>query len=109
MTVIQQDVVIQANSAENSTRIASSSSEKPSAARMVPRTTTAPTVEATTSKSSSSRRRRGPALAGAGRLRSEEHTSELQSLMRTSYAVFCLKKKKQKTPAHKRQTTRKIS
>src|SRR3546814_1750913 len=28
-------------------------------------------------------------------LRSEEHTSELQSLMRNSYAVFCLKKKKQ--------------
>src|SRR3546814_10883423 len=28
--------------------------------------------------------------------RSEEHTSELQSLMRNSYAVFCLKKKKQK-------------
>src|SRR3546814_5257043 len=28
-------------------------------------------------------------------LRSEEHTSELQSLMRTSYAVFCLKKKEQ--------------
>src|SRR3546814_5730480 len=28
--------------------------------------------------------------------RSEEHTSELQSLMRSSYAVFCLKKKKQK-------------
>src|SRR3546814_9944378 len=27
------------------------------------------------------------------RIRSEEHTSELQSLMRTSYAVFCLKKK----------------
>src|SRR3546814_7196345 len=27
-------------------------------------------------------------------IRSEEHTSELQSLMRTSYAVFCLKKKK---------------
>src|SRR3546814_2582069 len=33
--------------------------------------------------------------AGAERLkRSEEHTSELQSLMRISYAVFCLKKKK---------------
>src|SRR3546814_8161819 len=31
-------------------------------------------------------------------VRSEEHTSELQSLMRISYAVFCLKKKKQKTP-----------
>src|SRR3546814_1563577 len=29
-----------------------------------------------------------------GRQRSEEHTSELQSLMRISYAVFCLKKKK---------------
>src|SRR3546814_10599766 len=29
-----------------------------------------------------------------GRIRSEEHTSELQSLMRISYAVFCLKKKK---------------
>src|SRR3546814_9200801 len=31
------------------------------------------------------------------RSRSEEHTSELQSLMRISYAVFCLKKKKEKT------------
>src|SRR3546814_7348816 len=29
-----------------------------------------------------------------GAIRSEEHTSELQSLMRISYAVFCLKKKK---------------
>src|SRR3546814_5891064 len=33
-------------------------------------------------------------LEGVGGLRSEEHTSELQSLMRISYAVFCLKKKK---------------
>src|SRR3546814_3910246 len=32
-----------------------------------------------------------------GVARSEEHTSELQSLMRRSYAVFCLKKKKNKT------------
>src|SRR3546814_6722536 len=32
----------------------------------------------------------------AGSPRSEEHTSELQSLMRISYAVFCLKKKKQR-------------
>src|SRR3546814_1560292 len=31
-----------------------------------------------------------------GQRRSEEHTSELQSLMRSSYAVFCLKKKKKK-------------
>src|SRR3546814_6725776 len=37
-----------------------------------------------------------PAIAA---IRSEEHTSELQSLMRISYAVFCLKKKKNKTPA----------
>src|SRR3546814_3472331 len=35
--------------------------------------------------------------------RSEEHTSELQSLMRSSYAVFCLKKKKHKK--HKSQHT----
>src|SRR3546814_2517145 len=34
-------------------------------------------------------------VAGDAGLRSEEHTSELQSLMRISYAVFCLKKKKQ--------------
>src|SRR3546814_7947893 len=32
--------------------------------------------------------------------RSEEHTSELQSLMRISYAVFCLKKKTTKTAIH---------
>src|SRR3546814_4659346 len=32
--------------------------------------------------------------------RSEEHTSELQSLMRISYAVFCLKKKKDNTSHH---------
>src|SRR3546814_8954693 len=35
--------------------------------------------------------------AAARRGRSEEHTSELQSLMRISYAVFCLKKKKNTT------------
>src|SRR3546814_10778889 len=39
----------------------------------------------------------GADVGGLGKdaaARSEEHTSELQSLMRTSYAVFCLKKKK---------------
>src|SRR3546814_1072483 len=36
-----------------------------------------------------------PAFSITRRCRSEEHTSELQSLMRISYAVFCLKKKKQ--------------
>src|SRR3546814_2740018 len=33
---------------------------------------------------------------GRDKVRSEEHTSELQSLMRNSYAVFCLKKKKER-------------
>src|SRR3546814_9896276 len=47
------------------------------------------------------RRLAGGAAALAGR--SEEHTSELQSLMRISYAVFCLKKKNTET-----QTTRHI-
>src|SRR3546814_5544385 len=37
------------------------------------------------------------ALRSNGKVRSEEHTSELQSLMRISYAVFCLKKKKKHT------------
>src|SRR3546814_9402856 len=38
-------------------------------------------------------RRIGRSMQLADRQRSEEHTSELQSLMRISYAVFCLKKK----------------
>src|SRR3546814_7770509 len=37
-------------------------------------------------------------------IRSEEHTSELQSLMRISYAVFCLKKKTVKTPPQVKHT-----
>src|SRR3546814_1319284 len=40
------------------------------------------------------RTRQAPAGEADGAGRSEEHTSELQSLMRISYAVFCLKKKK---------------
>src|SRR3546814_5760781 len=43
------------------------------------------------------------ALVVAELLRSEEHTSELQSLMRISYAVFCLKKKN--NPPHTRLST----
>src|SRR3546814_10618672 len=42
-------------------------------------------------------------MTSAFGVRSEEHTSELQSLMRNSYAVFCLKKKKTKTQHNKRQ------
>src|SRR3546814_7071666 len=38
---------------------------------------------------------------GMGAFRSEEHTSELQSLMRISYAVFCLKKKKKQSSTQK--------
>src|SRR3546814_4982735 len=38
------------------------------------------------------------ASTGTPAFRSEEHTSELQSLMRISYAVFCLKKKKKHPP-----------
>src|SRR3546814_9726546 len=41
-------------------------------------------------------------VAAHSQLRSEEHTSELQSLMRISYAVFCLKNKK---PTHNYSTT----
>src|SRR3546814_2833513 len=45
------------------------------------------------------RDRTGGGVAAEQRaLRSEEHTSELQSLMRISYAVFCLKKKKRNQP-----------
>src|SRR3546814_6191033 len=42
------------------------------------------------------RQRRNLAVRYRWRRRSEEHTSELQSLMRTSYAVFCLQKTKRK-------------
>src|SRR3546814_1345659 len=41
------------------------------------------------------------AWAGCSSGRSEEHTSELQSLMRISYAVFCLKKKKHNHNVHR--------
>src|SRR3546814_8090031 len=41
-----------------------------------------------------------------GKARSEEHTSELQSLMRISYAVFCLKKKNKKNIGRRRSVTR---
>src|SRR3546814_3366656 len=44
-------------------------------------------------------------LGGLFERRSEEHTSELQSLMRISYAVFCLKKKKTTTTIHTIITT----
>src|SRR3546814_1243028 len=42
------------------------------------------------------------------RIRSEEHTSELQSLMRISYAVFCLKKKKKTNSINKNKNNQLI-
>src|SRR3546814_15349542 len=52
-------------------------------------------------------RRHGlPALTPRTITRSEEHTSELQSLMRISYAVFCLKKKKKQTKTQTKHPNR---
>src|SRR3546814_1652064 len=48
---------------------------------------------------------RWPARHRAQRQRSEEHTSELQSLMRTSYAVFCLKKKRHSPEGNLKNTS----
>src|SRR3546814_2225104 len=45
-----------------------------------------------------------PENSAPARMRSEEHTSELQSLMRISYAVFCLKKKRTATTRHWQKT-----
>src|SRR3546814_6435541 len=45
-------------------------------------------------------RQRRDAGGPTPKVRSEEHTSELQSLMRISYAVFCLTKKNTKQPIH---------
>src|SRR3546814_8672713 len=64
---------------------------------------------------SGSDRRRGLGIQACGRFegdlqgqralyRSEEHTSELQSLMRISYAVFCLKKQKNTNTVNKTET-----
>src|SRR3546814_8373709 len=47
-------------------------------------------------------RRAGSFIRNACTARSEEHTSKLQSLMRISYAVFCLKKKKKQHQANKK-------
>src|SRR3546814_2380898 len=73
---------------------------------------TSTTRTSTTARGEDDRKPDG--LGGAGRLprrrpadvpreRSEEHTSELQSLMRISYAVFCLKKKNRTTNTKKHQ------
>src|SRR3546814_1184274 len=53
------------------------------------------TVEGSFRTAACSKTRISSTRAGSCSSRSEEHTSELQSIMRISYAVFCLKKKKQ--------------
>src|SRR3546814_9460726 len=65
-----------------------------------------PAHKHTASISSPSNEASRPDTLGRGAKRSEEHTSELQSLMRISYAVFCLKKKK-KTRTIEKKPTRK--
>src|SRR3546814_9151942 len=75
--------------------------------RRVPSASSIATISTLSSKRTSSRMRNHRGVFHSGRkvasFRSEEHTSELQSLMRISYAVFCLKKKtKKKKNIHKR-------
>src|SRR3546814_6573640 len=58
-------------------------------------------------ESGAHRVQRVPVTEGSGRIhRSEEHTSELQSLMRISYAVFCLKQKKLNQHTTKKPTNK---
>src|SRR3546814_9217995 len=66
-------------------RAFSDGANEPTKGTAVATPATPPTAQAEATQ----KRREG----SGGRLRSEEHTSELQSLMRISYAVFCLKKK----------------
>src|SRR3546814_10360445 len=65
----------------------------------------APSLSVSAPTPTSSTRISGPkiegATLGARKTRSEEHTSELQSLMRISYAVFCLNKKNKNTKDNK--------
>src|SRR3546814_4467802 len=62
------------------------------------------------SRRTASRSKPARSLADAARCcaRSEEHTSELQSLMRISYAVFCLKKKTKQQQKEKHHTKHKV-
>src|SRR3546814_21164389 len=62
-----------------------------------PRATWSWHIRATTRQTARPYAWRGPRRSRRAQPRSEEHTSELQSLMRISYAVFCLKKKNNKT------------
>src|SRR3546814_6370755 len=66
---------------------------------------TAVAARAAAAEGPSAGEHRGPPVYAYCTVRSVEHTSELQSLMRNSYAVFCLKKKKKKSiKQHQLQT-----
>src|SRR3546814_7350681 len=77
---------------KNTTKAISSDSQRAAFARWLPSASTSPPPMM---GSQINRLRRGKFdTCSCSVARSEEHTSELQSLMRISYAVFCLKKKK---------------
>src|SRR3546814_6870628 len=84
----------------NPTLTASAALYSPSRAN---KTNTDPSSKFAASSAGPPRRKRvfSPTAAIRRTKRSEEHTSELQSLMRNSYAVFCLKKKKKQKQAKK--------
>src|SRR3546814_8658861 len=77
----------------------------PACARPPPESAPAPPASRAARSPSRAAPRRGTRHRA---VRSEEHTSELQSLMRSSYAVFCLKKTKKHTDIRRRQKMIKI-
>src|SRR3546814_2198627 len=97
-----------------SARYTNPSERKDSEWRSAPCAITAPNRNSNSTSTVTARSPPISARAGrsSSRIRSEEHTSELQSLMRISYAVFCLKKKikSESTEEHntskQQQTTR---
>src|SRR3546814_6893367 len=91
-SALPKEKAIQANKGRNSARIAPSITSTPSGMLTRSSSPNETQVSARTVEKRSSRR--SVMLSGAVGGRSEEHTSELQSLMRISYAVFRLEKKK---------------
>src|SRR3546814_5272989 len=82
-------------------RLSVSAQPKPNSAVHAPAISSAALTDSIVSgRNSSSSRIRLRATTASAVSRSEEHTSELQSLMRISYAVFCLKKKHNTPPQH---------
>src|SRR3546814_10588105 len=84
-----------------STRTLPASLLTSSASSPLRRVSTAPAAAIASARSGTGRAAHS-SCASAAAARSEEHTSELQSLMRISYAVFCLKKKNHDTYTHQR-------